>query len=51
MVSNRPKSALYGQCKGVRRSSLIKSGGRKLALELEKKGYAAFGQSDASVAA
>ena len=30
---------------------IAKSGGRKLALELEKKGYGAFGQSDASVAA
>jgi Fe-S cluster assembly ATP-binding protein len=30
---------------------IAKSGGRELALELEKKGYGAFGQSDASVAA
>ena len=30
---------------------IAKSGGRELALELEEKGYGAFGQSDSSVAA
>ncbi len=33
------------------RGRIAKSGGRKLALELEKKGYGAFGQPDANVAA